>query len=42
MRPQDALTYAVGALGLVLLAGLLVACAGFLWLLWALAVVVSG
>lgn len=42
MSPRDALTYAVGALGLVLLTGLLVACAASLWLLWALAVLVSG
>lgn len=42
MRPRDALTYAVGAVGLFLLAGLLVAGAAFLWLLWGLAVLVNG
>ena len=34
MSPRDALTYAVGAVGLFLLAGLLVAGAAFLWMLW--------
>jgi hypothetical protein len=41
MSPRDALTYGVGAVGLLLLAGALVAGAGFLWLLWGLAVLVG-
>ncbi len=41
MSPRDALTYGVGAVGLLLLIGLLVASGAFLWLLWALAVLVG-
>jgi hypothetical protein len=34
VSPRDALTYAVGGLGLVLLGITLAAWVGFLWVLW--------